>query len=108
MLSLGDPMKKTVYKKLIQAIDNSNVVELVYKGLVYVVEPYLIWEGKNIYVHSYKVSGGGLTTSEPHWCNLIIDEITQVKIAGNYTAPLVGYNPNSSMFPYVIHQWKGK
>lgn len=95
-------------KKLIVAINQSAVIKMTYKDLIYIVEPYMIWANhrNKHYLHGYKLSGGYIKNPGDHWANFILRYITKVDIIGNYKAPLAGYNPKSDMFDVVIHQWR--
>lgn len=107
VILIGETMLR-MKKKLIVAIDQSAVIQMTYKDLVYIVEAYMIWMNhrNKHYLHGYKLSGGYIKNPFDHWANFILRYITKVEIIGNYKMPLAGYNPRADMFDVVIHQWR--
>lgn len=100
-------MNKKIYNKLVKAIDNSSVITFFYKGFEYEFEPYLIWRNDTTtYVHGFKRAKGGIRSTNPHICNLILDYIENVVETDKFVAPLQGYNANAPTFVEVLHAWR--
>jgi len=84
---------------------NRKVLTVHYKGLVRVVEAYLLFETKDgaIVVHAWQVSGEYEKTPPPDWCNMGLLDISLVVPTGDiYHRPRDGYNPQGSGFHKVL------
>jgi hypothetical protein len=84
--------------KLIDAIRNHQTVELVYKGLTYTCDPYMIFAGRSgkYYLFGYKISGGYIKEPGPHLFDMILREITSVRPIGRYKPAKLPHNHNPS------------
>jgi hypothetical protein len=91
--------------KIIEAIRNRNMLQIVCKGFSRTVEPYLIYESKEgrILLHGWQTEGEYDQTPPPDWCNLRIEDMTTVVILDQkYQSPHPEYKPRSKMFYRVI------
>lgn len=97
-------MEKSRAKLLIRG---RKQVKTTYRGLIFVFEPYLLFESKkgDILLHGYKLSGEYETQPPPHWCHLNLKDINDYQIIGNYAQPTPGYNPNSVQFFNILEQF---
>ena len=94
-----------IYDDLVKAIEGREVVSLIHKGMKRIVEPYLIYEtkaGKTL-LHGWQTGGEWDKTPPPDWCNLHLDDISEVELlAKHYSAPHEGYNPEGPKFYRVL------
>lgn len=84
--------------KIIDAIKNGFTVEIVYKGLTYIYDPYMIFASHTgkYYCFGWKRSGGYIKIPGPHFMDAILREITSVRIVGRYEQLKVPHNHSSS------------
>ena len=100
-LRVEGALKSTILK----AIQNRNLLWVVYKGLAKVVEPYLLYESKSgdEILHGWQTSGEYDKSPPPDWCNLNLESINAATVLEDrYRQPHPHYNPNSKNFHRVI------
>ena len=78
---------------IIYAIQNRQVLSLVYDGINRVVEPHAVGESKagNNVLRCYQMQGGHVTPGH-EWDLLLLDKIANLRTVGTtFTAPRPGY-----------------
>ena len=98
----------TVKETLIRAIDDRHTVRILYKEAERVIDPYVLYEtrsGSEV-LHGWQTEGVYETSPPPKWCNLKVDDISDVALVGEYKETHRGYNPQSSQFHRIIRAVK--
>jgi hypothetical protein len=69
---------------IIESIQHRRRLRVVCKGLVRIVEPYLLFESKGgaEILHGWQVAGEFTETPPPDWCNLKLTDISDARNAG--------------------------
>lgn len=78
---------------IIYAIQNRQVLSLVYDGIKRVVEPHAVGESRagNDVLRCYQTQGGHVTPGH-EWDLLLVEKISNLRIVGTtFTSPRLGY-----------------